>query len=103
MMTKYSAFSEGWGLYAESPLIAEYTDAYKNQPLSRYGMLKGQVCENVNIGAQEFFDVIFDAIFKFDDIETVMIFLACQIITMPAFFHFFTSQLLLAIIFHQLT
>ena len=41
--TRYSAFSEGWGLYAEYPLVPEFTDAYENKPLSRYGMLKGQV------------------------------------------------------------
>ena len=40
---KYSAFTEGWGLYAEYPLVAELTDAYENDPLSRYGMLKGQI------------------------------------------------------------
>jgi hypothetical protein len=44
--TKYSAFTEGWGLYAEYPLVAEMTDAYENKPLSRYGMLKGQVRSN---------------------------------------------------------
>ncbi|XP_028411286.1 uncharacterized protein LOC114533865 [Dendronephthya gigantea] len=43
MLSKYGAFTEGWGLYAEYPLVAEYTDAYTNQPLSRYGMLKGQI------------------------------------------------------------
>lgn len=47
--TRYSVFSEGWGLYAEYPLVAEFTDAYENKPLSRYGMLKGQVCRTKNI------------------------------------------------------
>ena len=44
--TTYTAFSEGWGLYAEYPLVAEFTDVYENDPLSRYGMLKGQVRGN---------------------------------------------------------
>ena len=39
----YYSFVEGWGLYAEYPLIVEYTDAVQDKPLSRYGMLKGQV------------------------------------------------------------
>jgi len=37
------AFFEGWGLYAESPLVAKDTDVYDNQPMQKYGMLKWQV------------------------------------------------------------
>ena len=42
-MTSYTAFVEGWALYAENPLIAHDTDVYKGQPLYKYGMLKSQV------------------------------------------------------------
>ena len=41
--TYYTAFTEGWALYAENPLIAEYTDTYKNEPMQKFGMLKWQV------------------------------------------------------------
>jgi len=41
--TRYIAFSEGWALYAEYPLIANETDVYKDKPLRRYGMLKWQI------------------------------------------------------------
>lgn len=41
--TYYTAFTEGWGLYAENPLIGEDTDTYKNEPWQKYGMLKWQV------------------------------------------------------------
>ncbi|KAL9985240.1 hypothetical protein ACROYT_G007617 [Oculina patagonica] len=39
----YTAFTEGWALYAENPLIAEETDTYDNNPLQLYGMLKWQI------------------------------------------------------------
>ena len=42
--TLYLAFSEGWALYAENPLIPEHTKMYEIDPLSKYGMLKWQVC-----------------------------------------------------------
>ena len=42
-ITYYTAFSEGWALYAENPLIAQDTDTYENEPLQKYGMLKWQV------------------------------------------------------------
>lgn len=42
-MTSYTAFTEGWALYAENPLIAYDTDTYEGQPLYKYGMLKSQV------------------------------------------------------------
>ena len=41
--TFYLEFSEGWALYAENPLISRYTDTYKDDPLTKYGMLKWQV------------------------------------------------------------
>lgn len=41
--TYYTAFTEGWALYAENPLIGEDTDTYKNEPWQKYGMLKWQV------------------------------------------------------------
>ena len=41
--TFYLEFSEGWALYAENPLISKYTDTYKDDPLTKYGMLKWQV------------------------------------------------------------
>lgn len=44
--TYYTAFTEGWGLYAENPLIGEDTDVYKDEPLQKYGMLKWQVSIN---------------------------------------------------------
>ncbi|KAK3733245.1 hypothetical protein QZH41_011089, partial [Actinostola sp. cb2023] len=40
-ITSYTAFVEGWGLYAENPLIARDTNVYKNKPLDKYGMLRG--------------------------------------------------------------
>lgn len=39
----YTAFTEGWALYAENPLIADETDTYDNNPLQLYGMLKWQI------------------------------------------------------------
>ena len=39
----YTAFTEGWALYVENPLIAEETDVYDNNPLELYGMLKWQI------------------------------------------------------------
>lgn len=42
-ITRYTAFTEGWGLYAENPLIAQDTDVYENEPMQKFGMLKGQV------------------------------------------------------------
>lgn len=41
--TFYLEFSEGWALYAENPLVSKYTDTYKDDPLTKYGMLKWQV------------------------------------------------------------
>ena len=41
--TYYTAFLEGWGLYAENPLISDDTDVYVGRPMKKYGMLKWQV------------------------------------------------------------
>lgn len=41
--TYYTAFTEGWALYAENPLLAQGTDIYKIHPLQKYGMLKWQI------------------------------------------------------------
>ncbi|KAL9963384.1 hypothetical protein ACROYT_G026894 [Oculina patagonica] len=41
--TFYLEFSEGWALYAENPLISKYTDTYRDDPLTKYGMLKWQI------------------------------------------------------------
>ena len=41
--TSYTAFTEGWGLYSENPLIGQDTDTYEGRPLAKYGMLKWQV------------------------------------------------------------
>ena len=41
--TYYTAFTEGWALYAENPLIAQDTDTYKSEPMQKFGMLKWQV------------------------------------------------------------
>ena len=42
-----TAFSEGWGLYAENPLISDDTDVYDEEPMKKYGMLQGQASINV--------------------------------------------------------
>lgn len=55
-VTSYTAFTEGWALYAENPLIAYNTDVYKGQPLYKYGMLKSQV--RTSLSSREF---LFDA------------------------------------------
>ena len=41
--TYYTAFTEGWALYAENPLIAQGTDIYKDNLMQKFGMLKWQV------------------------------------------------------------
>lgn len=45
-ITYHTAFSEGWALYAESPLVSE-TDIYDNNLMQKYGMLKWQVSGRV--------------------------------------------------------
>ncbi|XP_065652112.1 uncharacterized protein LOC100210725 isoform X2 [Hydra vulgaris] len=39
----YPSFSEGWGLYAENPLLLHDTKIIKDNPLARYGTLKWQI------------------------------------------------------------
>ena len=41
--TYYTAFTEGWGLYSENPIISDDTDTYKDSLLQKFGMLKWQV------------------------------------------------------------
>lgn len=41
--TYYTAFTEGWALYSENPLVAQDTDTYNNEPMQKFGMLKWQV------------------------------------------------------------
>lgn len=41
--TYYTAFTEGWGLYSENPLLSDDTDTYKDNLLQKYGMVKWQV------------------------------------------------------------
>ncbi|XP_031554857.1 uncharacterized protein LOC116291787 [Actinia tenebrosa] len=40
---QFTAFSEGWAMYAENPLAAKDIDLFKNHPLKWYGMLKAQI------------------------------------------------------------
>ncbi|KAK3747768.1 hypothetical protein QZH41_008800 [Actinostola sp. cb2023] len=42
-MDSYTAFVEGWGLYAENPLVSQGTKIYDNEPFYKYGMLKWQI------------------------------------------------------------
>ena len=43
MNTYYTAFTEGWGLYSENPILSDDTDVYKDNLLQKYGMVKWQV------------------------------------------------------------
>ena len=45
----YTAFKEGWALYAENPLIAQDTETYKTEPMQKFGMLKWQVNDRSTI------------------------------------------------------
>ncbi|KXJ22621.1 uncharacterized protein LOC110251997 [Exaiptasia diaphana] len=47
--TYYTAFTEGWALYAENPLISEDTDTYKDEPMQRFGMLKWQLWRAIRL------------------------------------------------------
>jgi len=40
---------EGWGLYAENPLISDDTDVYDGEPMKKYGMLKWQIWRAVRL------------------------------------------------------
>jgi len=42
-VTYYTAFTEGWALYAENPLLTTETDLYDDEPYQEYGMLKWQI------------------------------------------------------------
>ena len=53
--TYYTAFLEGWALYAENPLVAKDTDVYDGQPMKKYGMLKWQVSAITGIDAIKLF------------------------------------------------
>ena len=43
MISHNTAFAEGWGLYAENPLLPEDLDLYKDNKLEEFGMIKWQV------------------------------------------------------------
>jgi len=47
--TYYTAYNEGWALYAENPLISDDTDVYDNEPMRKYGMLKWQIWRAVRL------------------------------------------------------
>ncbi|KAL9986429.1 hypothetical protein ACROYT_G000576 [Oculina patagonica] len=47
--TYYTAFIEGWALYAENPLISDDTDVYDGEPMKKYGMLKWQIWRAVRL------------------------------------------------------
>ncbi|XP_020631909.1 uncharacterized protein LOC110068834 [Orbicella faveolata] len=47
--TYYTAFTEGWALYAENPLIALDTDTYKEEPMQKFGMLKWQLWRAIRL------------------------------------------------------
>ncbi|XP_031569347.1 uncharacterized protein LOC116303878, partial [Actinia tenebrosa] len=47
--TYYTAFTEGWGLYSENPLISDDTDTYEENLLQKYGMLKWQAWRAVRL------------------------------------------------------
>lgn len=42
-LTSYTGFKEGWAMYAEYPLIGRDTNAYDDEPMQKYGMLKWMV------------------------------------------------------------
>ena len=44
----YPSFSEGWGLYAENPILMEDLDILKDDGFSKYGALKWQVSNTDN-------------------------------------------------------
>ena len=41
--SSFSAFTEGWALYSENPVMSDDTDVYTDNPIQKYGMLKWQV------------------------------------------------------------
>lgn len=52
---------EGWGLYAENPLISDDTDVYVGEPMKKYGMLKWQV--RINKFVNNFVSVLLEESF----------------------------------------
>lgn len=47
--TYYTAFTEGWGLYSENPVLSDDTDTYKDNLLQKYGMAKWQTWRAVRL------------------------------------------------------
>ncbi|KAL9980551.1 hypothetical protein ACROYT_G009153 [Oculina patagonica] len=47
--TYYTAFTEGWGLYSENPVLSDDTDTYKDNLLQKYGMVKWQTWRAVRL------------------------------------------------------
>lgn len=47
--TYYTAFTEGWGLYSENPILSDDTDTYKDNLLQKYGMVKWQTWRAVRL------------------------------------------------------
>jgi uncharacterized protein (DUF885 family) len=43
MMTYFPGFSEGWATYSEYPLVGEDIDAYRDDLMSKYGMVQQEV------------------------------------------------------------
>ncbi len=39
----FAAFTEGWALYSENPVMSDDTDVYNDDPVQKYGMFKWQV------------------------------------------------------------
>lgn len=44
-------------MYAENPLVAHDTDIYDNNPLKKYGMLKGQVKKEFKKHISQFYNL----------------------------------------------
>ncbi|XP_028402716.1 uncharacterized protein LOC114525533 [Dendronephthya gigantea] len=47
--SRYSYFTEGWALYAETPLVSENTDTYHGHPLEEYGMLQWEIWRTLRL------------------------------------------------------
>jgi hypothetical protein len=41
--SSFAAFTEGWALYSENPVMSDDTDVYSDNPKQKYGMFKWQV------------------------------------------------------------
>lgn len=46
----FVAFSEGWALYSENPVMSDDTALYNDNPIQKYGMLKWQVRAPYSVG-----------------------------------------------------